>query len=257
MLRRSLAVCITVGTIAALQSPARANTVNDQDDRLPRLDIRSASVVQVAEDELQVRLVFWDRTPQWLLRRHAARIRDELCEAEARVPSPGFRFWPNRRGQLRITWGEPASDCCARHGAQHPESLHISSVDSLLYRWRSRARASELPRGEDRTTQAVLARDLRSQRREDCRQDCLGSDVTPCTSNGTDGSGLCTYQWGADVGELFRGASTTRGFDRSQAVGASFGTLRYRAAIGPTAMLSIVLMIALAIPANAYIDSWG
>jgi len=128
MFRRTLGVCITVGTIAALQSPARANTVNDQDERLPRLDIRSASVVQVSEDELQVRLVFWDRTPQWLLRRHAARIEMSVARPKHASPALGFRFWPNRRGHLRITWGDPASDCCVRHGAQHPDPFTYLAV---------------------------------------------------------------------------------------------------------------------------------
>jgi len=128
MLRRTLAVCIMVGTIAVLQGPARAKSITDSDDGLPRLDIRSASVTQMARDEVELRLVFWDRTPQWMLRRRAARIEMSFARPKHASEALGFRFWPNRRGQLRVTWGELASDCCARHGAQHPDPFTYLAV---------------------------------------------------------------------------------------------------------------------------------
>ena len=128
MLRRVMCLLVLAGVVLTSATPAEAATVSDPNERPTRLDIRSASVVQISRDEVQITLVFWGRTPQWLLRRHAARIEMSFQKPRSAYPSLGFRFWPNRRGQLRITWGEPASDCCARHGAQHPNPFTYLAV---------------------------------------------------------------------------------------------------------------------------------
>jgi hypothetical protein len=119
---------MATGLLAAVQAPAEAASVNDPNEPITRLDLRSASVLQISADELQVRLVFWGRTPMWMLRRHAARVEMSFDAPKNAHEALGFRFWPNRRGQLRITWGEPASDCCARHGAQHPDPFTYLAV---------------------------------------------------------------------------------------------------------------------------------
>src|SRR4051812_44218928 len=77
--RRIMTICLTAGILATLQVPAEAASGSDPNEAPTRLDIRSASVVQLTERKLEVTLVFWDRTPQWLLRRHAARI--EMSDA--------------------------------------------------------------------------------------------------------------------------------------------------------------------------------
>jgi len=128
MFRSIMTVCLVAGILATLQPSAGAVSVSDPNDPLTRLDIRSASVVQLTEKKLAVRLVFWGRTPMWLLRRHAARIEMSYEVPKNAHEELGFRFWPNRRGQLRITWGEPASACCERHGAQHPDPFTYLAV---------------------------------------------------------------------------------------------------------------------------------
>ena len=149
MLRRILTVCISVGILAALQAPAQAASVTDSDDSLPRLDIRSASAVQISEHRLRLKLVFWDRTPVWLLRRRAARI-----EMSDQVPKDahqvfGFRFWPNKDGRLRITYGEPASACCGHSRARHPDPFTYTatirfSMDGALVKSFRAARTARL-----------------------------------------------------------------------------------------------------------------
>lgn len=129
MLRRMLLlICIVAGAFATLQTPALAALVSDPNEPIRRLDIRSASVEQVSENKLRVTLVFWDRTPMWLLRRHAARFVMSDAAPKYAQPQFGFRFWANRRGQLRITWGEPASACCGRQGARHPDPFTYMAV---------------------------------------------------------------------------------------------------------------------------------
>jgi hypothetical protein len=128
MHRRMLPTILIVGTvIAALPTPARAATRSDPDDVGPRLDIRSVSVAQV-HHRTRVTLVFWDRTPVSLLRRRVARL-----EMSTRAPSRasagyGFRFWPNSRGRLRITYGDPGSGCCGHDRAEHPDPFTYTAL---------------------------------------------------------------------------------------------------------------------------------
>jgi|tagenome__1003787_1003787.scaffolds.fasta_scaffold20557326_2 hypothetical protein len=152
MLRRTLVVCVALGTLVCLQVPARATSVTDRNDPLPRLDIRSASVVQVSPNKLRVRLVFWDRTPFWLLKQRAARI-----EMSDRAPGHhpramfGFRFWPDRHAHLRISYGEPGSACCGHARARHPDPfryvalVRFSMHGALVKSFRA-ARTTQLPR---------------------------------------------------------------------------------------------------------------
>lgn len=128
MFRRAMTACVATGIVFALQAPAQAASVTDPNEPPTRLDIRSASVVQVTPHRVQITLVFWGRTPKWLLRRHAARIEMSYEAPKNAREELGFRFWPNRRGQLRITWGEPASACCSRQGAQHPDAFTYLAV---------------------------------------------------------------------------------------------------------------------------------
>jgi hypothetical protein len=91
MFHRIVTVCITAGILATLQAPAEAASVSDANDAPNEADIRSASVVQLTEKKLEVRLVFWGRTPMWLLRRHAARI-EMSYEVRRTLMKIGFRF---------------------------------------------------------------------------------------------------------------------------------------------------------------------
>jgi hypothetical protein len=125
--RRIMTICLAAGILGTLQAPAEAALVSDPNEPPTRLDIRSASVVQLTE-KLEVTLVFWGRTPQWLLRRHAARIEMSSALPKHADSQFGFRFWPNKRGQLRITWGEPGSACCGRQGARHPDPFTYTAV---------------------------------------------------------------------------------------------------------------------------------
>jgi len=124
MLRKMLVVCLALSSLVALQVPARAASVTDRDDPLPRLDIRSATAVQVSHNKLRLKLVFWDRTPPWFLRRRAARL--EMSDrAPGHHPQPifGFRFWPNKHARPRISYGEPGSTCCGHQRARHPDAF--------------------------------------------------------------------------------------------------------------------------------------
>jgi hypothetical protein len=131
MMRRVLrTVFIIAVVVLALPTPAQAATTSDLNDVGPRLDIRSVSTVPFSHDRFQLTLVFWDPTPVWLLRTRVARI-----EMSTRGPSHaragaqyGFRFWPNSSGRLRITYGEAASSCCGRDGAQHPDPFTYSAL---------------------------------------------------------------------------------------------------------------------------------
>jgi len=150
MVRRMFAIFIFTAILATLQIPAQAASVRDPDDPLPRLDIRSASAVQVSEHRLRLKLVFWDRTPQWLLRRRAARI-EMSDQAPKRAQQVfGFRFWPNSAGDLRITWGEPGSACCYHARARHPDLFTYAaiipvSMDGWLVKSFRAARTTRLP----------------------------------------------------------------------------------------------------------------
>jgi hypothetical protein len=130
MIRRLLFTVAVAVAVAALPTVAQATTTFDPDDVGPRLDIRSVSRSEVGEDQLRVTLVFWDRTPVWLLRARVARL-----EMSTRAPSHasrgalyGFRFWPNDRGRLRITYGESGSSCCGHHAAQHPDPFTYTAL---------------------------------------------------------------------------------------------------------------------------------
>ena len=129
MIRRLLITVAVAAAVSALPAVAQATTSFDPDDVGPRLDIRSASRVEVGH-RLRVTLVFWDRTPVWLLRTRVARL-----EMSTRAPGHashgalyGFRFWPNDRGRLRITYGESASSCCGHHAAEHPDPFTYTAL---------------------------------------------------------------------------------------------------------------------------------
>jgi hypothetical protein len=150
MFRRALVASIALLVLAALPAAAEATTVNDRDDPLPRLDIRRASVAQVDEHHLRLQLVFWDRTPQWELRRRAARIEmSDAGPAEAQAQF-GFRFWPNNAGKLRISYGEPGSTCCGHARARHPDPFTYKAVirfslDGALIKSMRASRTTRLP----------------------------------------------------------------------------------------------------------------
>jgi hypothetical protein len=99
--------------------PLGPTIVNDADDVPKRLDIRSVAVETVAEGRTRVVLVFWNGIPPQF-----------LSERGALVKPLGYavRFWPGRRGQLRVTWGDPASSCCLTHRARHPDPFTYTTV---------------------------------------------------------------------------------------------------------------------------------
>jgi hypothetical protein len=128
MIRR-LVVTVFIVAVGGSVVPtlAQAVTISDPDDVGPRLDIRSVATVQI-HHHLQLTLVFWDRTPIWLLGSRAARLEMSTRAPSHAQPLFGFRFWPNGRGRLRITYGDPGSSCCGRHGAQHPDPFTYTAL---------------------------------------------------------------------------------------------------------------------------------
>jgi hypothetical protein len=121
MVRRTLLVCISVAILATLPTAAQAVSVSDPDDPATRMDIRRASAVQVTDSKLRLKLVFWTRVPIPVLRHRVAGFEMSFEVPKHAHPAFGFRFWPTRHGRLRITYGEPASACCAQDWAHHPD----------------------------------------------------------------------------------------------------------------------------------------
>jgi hypothetical protein len=99
--------------------PLGPTTVRDRDDAQKRLDIRSVSVNTLSSGRTRVELVFWNGVPPRFLTRRAAGVE----------PGPYYfvRFWPGRH-QLRVTWGDPASNCCLIHRAWHPDPYTYVTV---------------------------------------------------------------------------------------------------------------------------------
>lgn len=142
-MRILLIASIVVLVVVAFAASAQATTVSDPDDVGSRLDIRSASLVQIADWRIEVTIVFWDRVPTWLLRQHAAAIETSdkgPAHAESGNVKVGFSFFRNASGRLRIIWGEGASSCCGRAPAQHPDRFtYTAIVKGSLDNWSAKS----------------------------------------------------------------------------------------------------------------------
>jgi hypothetical protein len=131
----TVASMVILGVVATDVSAraAGSTSVLDANDVGGRLDIRSVSVARPSSQKTRVKIVFWNRVPVWLLRRRAARVEMAVDGSYAYF----FRFWPNKKGWLRVTWGDPGSNCCDVSPAAHPDAhTYISSMiptDGILY----------------------------------------------------------------------------------------------------------------------------
>ena len=100
------------GTGRASAEPLGPTTARDADDVRKQLDIRSVTVDTLSKGRTLVEIVFWNGIPPSFLKHRAAGVAALCCYV--------VRFWPNRNGRLRVTWGDAASSCCAVRVARHP-----------------------------------------------------------------------------------------------------------------------------------------
>jgi hypothetical protein len=132
MVRRLvLTASIIAAAISVLPVGARATTSLDPNDAGSRLDIRSVTRLVVHDGHLRLTLVFWDRTPIHMLRRRAARVEMGFSRPHDAIADSIVRFWPNRRGRLRVTWGEAGSTCCGHDSARHPDPYTYTTVIAI------------------------------------------------------------------------------------------------------------------------------